>query len=62
MRKLAAYTVVRLASALSWKQPAHRVKELFPATADATARNADPNAVSSSPATATSARRSSSSS
>ena len=45
MRKLAAYTVVRLASALSWKQPAHRVKELFPATADATARNADPNAV-----------------
>ena len=45
MRKLAAYTVVRLASALSWKPPAHRVKELFPATADATARNADPNAV-----------------
>ena len=45
MRKLAAYTVVRLASALSWKPPAHRVRELFPATADATARNADPNAV-----------------
>ena len=45
MRKLAAYTVVRLASALSWKAPAHRVKELFPATADATSRNADPNAV-----------------
>ena len=45
MRKLAAYTVVRLASALSWKPPANRVKELFPATADATSRNADPNAV-----------------
>ena len=45
MRKLAAYTVVRLASALSWKPPPHRVRELFPATADATARNADPNAV-----------------
>ena len=45
MRKLAAYTVVRLASALSWKPPAHRVRELFPATADATARNADPDAV-----------------
>ena len=45
MRKLAAYTVVRLASALSWKPPAHRVKELFPATADATSRNADPDAV-----------------
>ena len=45
MRKLAAYTVVRLASALSWKPPAHRVKELFPATAYATSRNADPNAV-----------------
>ena len=45
MRKLAAYTLVRLASALSWKPPAHRVRELFPATADATARNADPNAV-----------------
>ena len=45
MRKLAAYTVVRLASALSWKPPANRVRELFPATADATARNADPNAV-----------------
>ena len=45
MRKLAAYTVVRLASALSWKAPAHRVKELFPATADATSRNADPDAV-----------------
>ena len=43
MRKLAAYTVVRLASALSWKPPAHRVRELFPATADAAARNADPN-------------------
>ena len=45
MRKLAAYTVVRLASALSWKPPPHRVRELFPATADATARNADPDAV-----------------
>ena len=45
MRKLAAYTLVRLASALSWKPPAHRVRELFPATADATARNADPHAV-----------------
>ena len=45
MRKLAAYTVVRLASALSWKPPAHRVRELFPATADAARRNADPNAV-----------------
>ncbi len=45
MRKLAAYTVVRLASALSWKPPAHRVKELFPATADATSRNADADAV-----------------
>ena len=45
MRKLAAYTVVRLASALSWKPPSHRVRELFPATADAAARNADPNAV-----------------
>ena len=45
MRKLAAYTVVRLASALSWKPPAHHVKELFPATADATTRNADPDAV-----------------
>ena len=45
MRKLAAYTVVRLASALSWKPPPHRVRELFPATADATSRNADPNAV-----------------
>ena len=45
MRKLAAYTLVRLASALSWKPPAHRVKELFPATADAAARNADLNAV-----------------
>ena len=45
MRKLAAYTLVRLASALSWKPPAHRVKELFPATADAAARNADPDAV-----------------
>ena len=45
MRKLAAYTLVRLASALSWKPPPHRVKELFPATADATSRNADPNAV-----------------
>ena len=45
MRKLAAYTLVRLASALSWKPPAHRVRELFPATADAAARNADPNAV-----------------
>ena len=45
MRKLAAYTVVRLASALSWKPPPHRVRELFPATADATSRNADPDAV-----------------
>ena len=45
MRKLAAYTLVRLASALSWRPPAHRVKELFPATADATSRNADPDAV-----------------
>ncbi len=45
MRKLAAYTVVRLASALSWKPPANRVRELFPATADATARNADADAV-----------------
>ena len=45
MRKLAAYTVVRLASALSWKPPPHRVRELFPATADATARNADADAV-----------------
>ena len=45
MRKLAYYTVVRLASALSWKPPANRVRELFPATADATSRNADPNAV-----------------
>ena len=45
MRKLAAYTVVRLASALSWKPPANRVRELFPATADAAARNADPDAV-----------------
>ena len=45
MRKLAAYTVVRLASALSWKPPANRVRELFPATADATSRNADPDAV-----------------
>ena len=45
MRKLAAYTVVRLASALSWKPPANRVKELFPATADATSRNADADAV-----------------
>ena len=45
MRKLAAYTVVRLASALSWKPPPNRVKELFPATADAARRNADPDAV-----------------
>ena len=45
MRKLAAYTVVRLASALSWKPPANRVRELFPATADATSRNADADAV-----------------
>ena len=45
MRKLAAYTVVRLASALSWKPPANRVRELFPATADAARRNADADAV-----------------
>ena len=45
MRKLAAYTVVRLASALSWKPPPHRVRELFPATADAARRNADADAV-----------------
>ena len=31
--------------ALSWQPPAHRVAELFPPTADALARNADPDAV-----------------
>lgn len=48
MRRLAACTTsVRLAAALStaWKPPPHRVRELFPATADAARRNTDADAV-----------------